>query len=64
MSDAEPRPREPVTESPASARGLLDEYRGGVAFQALELRMGGIPPEAGLVRYADEFIFVAGSVRA
>jgi putative acetyltransferase len=46
---------------PASARGLIDEYRGGVAFQALELRMGGIPPEAGLVRYADEFTLVAGS---
>ena len=46
---------------PASARGLIDEHRGGVAFQALELRMGGIPPEAGLVRYADEFTLVAGS---
>jgi putative acetyltransferase len=45
---------------PAGARGLIDEYRGGVAFQVLELRTRGIPPGAGLVRYADEFDLLAG----
>jgi len=35
--------------------GLLDEYGGGEAFQALELRPGSIPLGAGLVRYAPEF---------
>lgn len=40
---------------PAPAYGLSDEYGGGEAFQALELQPGGIPRNAGLVRYAPEF---------
>ena len=43
----------------ASAWGLLDEYGGGAAFQALELRAGAIPRGAGLVRYAPEFAALA-----
>ncbi len=41
----------------AAARGwgLLDEYGGGAAFQALELRPGAIPRGSGAVRYGDEF---------
>jgi len=39
----------------ASEWGLSDEYGGGEAFQALELRPGTIPTGAGLVRYAPEF---------
>jgi len=35
--------------------GLLDDYGGGPAFQALELRPGGIPRGSGLVRYGEEF---------
>ena len=35
--------------------GLSDEYRGGDAFQALELIEGSLPRGAGLVRYAPEF---------
>ena len=34
---------------------LEDEYGGGDAFQALELRPGAIPWAGGLVRYAPEF---------
>jgi len=44
---------------PASGWGLSDEYGGGAAFQALELRPGAIPRDAGLVRYAPEFAVVA-----
>lgn len=44
--------------APASRRGLRDEYGGGEAFQALELRPGSIPHGAGLVRYAPEFAAV------
>ena len=44
---------------PASARGLSDEFRGGDAFQVIELRQGAIPPGVGLVRYAPEFLLVA-----
>jgi putative acetyltransferase len=40
---------------PASAFGLSDEYGGGPAFQVVELVPGGMPSEAGLVRYAPEF---------
>lgn len=40
---------------PASRWGLRDEYGGGEAFQALELRTGAIPSAGGLVRYAPEF---------
>ena len=40
---------------PAADRGLKDEYGGGEAFQVLELQPGALPPEGGLVRYADEF---------
>ena len=39
----------------ASGWGLGDEYDGGDAFQALELRIGAIPSGGGLVRYAPEF---------
>lgn len=39
----------------ASGWGLLDEYGGGAAFQALELRPGAIPRGAGPVRYGAEF---------
>ena len=44
---------------PASAWGLVDEYGGGGAFQALELEPDAIPRGAGLVRYAPEFAAVA-----
>jgi putative acetyltransferase len=40
---------------PASHYGLSDEFGGGDAFQALELRPGGMPYGGGLVRYAQEF---------
>lgn len=40
---------------PAARRRLLDEYRGGDAFQALELRSGSITEAGGLVRYAAAF---------
>jgi putative acetyltransferase len=39
----------------ASRWGLRDEFGGGPAFQALELRPGAIPPRGGTVRYAPEF---------
>ena len=39
----------------ASEFGLSDEYRGGSAFQAIELIGGALPVGAGLVRYAQEF---------
>ena len=45
----------------AAAWGLRDEYGGGSAFQAVELRAGAIPRGAGLVRYAPEFAVVAGA---
>lgn len=41
--------------TPASRWGLHDEYGGGDAFQALELRPGAIPSDGGVVRYAPEF---------
>jgi putative acetyltransferase len=40
---------------PASEFGLIDEYGGGPAFQALELSPGGLPRDAGLVKYGPEF---------
>ena len=40
---------------PGSQWGLHDEYQGGEAFQALELRRDSIPRGGGLVRYAPEF---------
>jgi putative acetyltransferase len=40
---------------PARTRNLVDEYGGGDAFQALELRPGSVPPGGGTVRYAREF---------
>lgn len=40
---------------PANRWGLRDEYGGGEAFQALELRPGAIPSRGGLVRYGPEF---------
>jgi len=39
---------------PASSWALEDEYGGGDAFQAIELRPGSIPDGGGLVRYAPE----------
>jgi putative acetyltransferase len=42
----------------AAPRGLVDEFRGGEAFQVIELRPGAIPPGVGLVRYAPEFALV------
>jgi putative acetyltransferase len=39
----------------AAMAGLRDEYGGGPAFQALELRPGSLPLGEGLVRYAAEF---------
>jgi len=43
---------------PASRWGLRDEYGGGEAFQALELRQGWIPAGGEVVRYAPEFAIV------
>jgi putative acetyltransferase len=43
----------------AAGWGLSDEYGGGAAFQALELRPGAIPRGAGRVRYAPEFAALA-----
>lgn len=40
---------------PASTFGLRDDYAGGDAFQAMELRPGGAPPGGGEVRYAPAF---------
>lgn len=41
--------------SPAARWGLKDEYGGGEAFQAIELRAGSIPSGGGVVRYVSEF---------
>ena len=46
---------------PAAARGLADEFRGGDAFQVIELRDGAIPTGVGLVRYAPEFSILEGA---
>jgi putative acetyltransferase len=43
----------------ASNWGLVDEYGGGSAFQALELRDGGVPSGGGTVRYSPEFAITA-----
>jgi putative acetyltransferase len=40
---------------PAHEFGLSDEFRGGPAFQAIELVPGALPRNAGLVRYPAEF---------
>jgi putative acetyltransferase len=40
---------------PASAFGLSDEYKGGPAFQVVELLSGGLPSGAGRVKYSPEF---------
>ncbi|HET9886890.1 MAG TPA: N-acetyltransferase [bacterium] len=40
--------------------GLPDEFGGGDAFQAMELRPGAIPKQGGLVRYAAEFAIEEG----
>lgn len=42
----------------ASDWGLRDEFGGGAAFQALELRPGAIPPGGGVVHYSSEFAAV------
>ena len=44
---------------PACEFGLSDEFRGGSAFQAIELVPGALPRNAGLVRYATEFASLA-----
>lgn len=44
---------------PAREVGLVDEYGGGDAFQALELVPGGLPRDHGLVRYAKAFATLA-----
>jgi putative acetyltransferase len=41
--------------SPAARWGLKDEYGGGEAFQAIEIRAGSIPSGGGVVRYVSEF---------
>jgi putative acetyltransferase len=43
---------------PAARWGLRDEFGGGDAFQAQELRPRGIPTGGGVVRYAPEFVAV------
>src|SRR5262245_28599130 len=43
----------------ASGWGLVDQYGAGSAFQVLELRPGGVPRGAGLVRYAEEFALLS-----
>lgn len=42
----------------AQGLGLLNEYDGGSAFQAIELVAGSLPVGAGLVSYAPEFASV------
>ena len=44
---------------PARRWRLTDEYGGGDAFQALELRTASIPAGGGIVRYAPEFAELA-----
>lgn len=46
--------------TPASTFDLRDEYGGGAAFQAMELRVNAIPTAGGTVRYAPEFALVEG----
>ncbi len=41
--------------SPATRWGLKDEYGGGEAFQAIEIRAGSIPSGGGVVHYVSEF---------
>ena len=43
----------------ASTWGLRDEYGGGAAFQAFEVRPDAIPSNGGLVRYAPGFAALA-----
>jgi putative acetyltransferase len=45
--------------APARRWGMTDEYDGGEAFQAIELREGCLAPDVGLVRYAAEFSMLA-----
>lgn len=49
--------------APATRWGLHDEYGGGDAFQALELRPGAVPPCGGLARYAEEFARIDSAPR-
>ena len=39
----------------AATFGLWDEFKGGPAFQVVELLSGGLPSGAGLVKYSPEF---------
>ena len=45
---------------PAGGWGLRDEYGGGDALQALELRCGAIQAGGGVVQYAPEFAMFDG----
>ncbi len=45
---------------PASDWDLSDEYGGGAAFQAIELREGSIPVDGGLVQYTEQFAEMGG----
>ncbi len=49
---------------PARNWELRDEFGGGEAFRALELRPGAIPAAGGVVRYAAEFAAVEGEGEA
>ena len=44
---------------PAREFGLSDEFHGGSHFQAIELVPGGLPRDAGLVRYPTEFATIS-----
>jgi len=44
---------------PATRYGLGNEYGAGDAFQVLPLRIGALPPEGGLIRYASPFAALA-----
>ena len=44
---------------PATRYGLGNEYGAGDAFQVLPLRIGALPPEGGLIRYAPPFAALA-----
>lgn len=47
----------------ASRWALRDEYQGGEAFQAVELRSGALRAAGGLVRYSPEFALVEEAPR-
>lgn len=55
MNGVRPVPFCPPGFRAAREFGLSDEFRGSSHFQAIELTPGGLPRDAGLVRYANEF---------